>query len=565
MTEAGPAQRRPPSRSPRHLRPWQRPLGAAVVVLTIAGVASFAPIATASASASPVSHFEGAKTGSRQPPSTGHDQGPVTVSVGGDPQSTVVDPTTHTLYVLNETPGAVYVLNSATCNVTQAPSCGEHRTYEWPEAQVGTGADAMALDDLTHTLYVVNSEDNSVSVIDVATCNAEDTSGCDRMPPTVFVGNVPVDLAVNDLTDTVYVANWGNGGGTTLSVIDGTTCNAENSSGCRKAPAALTIGKGPAGVTVDPTTDTVYAATIGRTQSEAVSIVNGATCNALTTAGCGQKPHSVPTGAGSTDLNVAFQVDRATSTLYVANFTDNTLSMIDEATCNATVASGCGKRPPLVGVGSGPSGIALAAATHTIYVSNANDNTVSAFDAATCNALANSGCGVGTARSLVTGMQPQHVTYDPATSTLYVPNGNSNALSLLDAATCNAIVGSGCSAPLLGSKSFAGRAGVGWGNYEPVEIFNGGDPSGMVNAISWTSWGKAVATGYGKGYIFKPGGGYYASPVQVELRATFLGHCSTAGPLAYEHLEAREPSRPGGQLGNWLAWSGGKTLCRPGF
>ena len=68
MTEAGPAQRRPPSRSPRHLRPWQRPLGAAVVVLTIAGVASFAPIATASASASPVSHFEGVKQGGYSPP-----------------------------------------------------------------------------------------------------------------------------------------------------------------------------------------------------------------------------------------------------------------------------------------------------------------------------------------------------------------------------------------------------------------------------------------------------------------------------------------------------------------
>ena len=146
----------------------------------------------------------------------------------------------------------------------------------------------------------------------MATCNAEDTSGCDRMPPRSSSA-MSRDLAVNDLTDTVYVANWGNGGGTTLSVIDGTTCNAENSSGCRKARGADDREGAGGRYLVDPTTDTVYAATIGRTQSEAVSIVNGATCNALTTAGCGQKPTPDQPAPGLLDLNVAFQVDRATT------------------------------------------------------------------------------------------------------------------------------------------------------------------------------------------------------------------------------------------------------------
>jgi hypothetical protein len=118
---------------------------------------------------------------------------------------------------------------------------------------------------------------------------------------------------------------------------------------------------------------------------------------------------------------------------------------------------------------------------------------------------------------------------------------------------------------VLGSKSFAGPPGVGWGTYKPREIFNGGDPSGMVTAITWTGWGSLTATGYGKSYIFKPAGGYYANAVKVELRATVLGHCTAAGPLAYEHLAVSEPSRPGGLLGKWSAWSGAKTLCRFGF
>jgi hypothetical protein len=120
-------------------------------------------------------------------------------------------------------------------------------------------------------------------------------------------------------------------------------------------------------------------------------------------------------------------------------------------------------------------------------------------------------------------------------------------------------------APVLGSAVFAGRPGVGWGTYKPVEIFNGGDPSGMVREISWTGWGDTTAIGQGKTYIFRSGGGYYPQAVRAELRASDLGHCSRGGPLAYEHLDAREPSRPGGLLGKWFAWSGAKTLCRPGF
>ena len=117
--------------------------------------------------------------------------------------------------------------------------------------------------------------------------------------------------------------------------------------------------------------------------------------------------------------------------------------------------------------------------------------------------------------------------------------------------------------PVLGSKAFIPRVGVGWGTYQPREIFNGGDPSGMVHGITWTDWGKADAYGYGKTYIFKQNGGYYPGSVTAELRAYDLGRCVPNGPLTYELLDVRVPSAPGGKLGQWFVWDDVKTLCRP--
>jgi hypothetical protein len=118
---------------------------------------------------------------------------------------------------------------------------------------------------------------------------------------------------------------------------------------------------------------------------------------------------------------------------------------------------------------------------------------------------------------------------------------------------------------VLGSRAFAGSEGRGWGTPHPSEIFNGGDPSGLVTHIHWSSWGGPTATGRGKNAIFEPQGGYYPQLVTIQLRATDRGRCSSASGLAYRKLEVREPSRPGGPDGKWMSWSGSKTLCRFGF
>jgi len=255
---------------------------------------------------------------------------------------------------------------------------------------------------------------------------------------------------MDQATNTVYVANWSNGTGTTVSVIDGKTCNGLDSAGCAKTPASVTIGTGPAGLAVDPVSDTVYAGTVAPNGAEAVWVIDGATCNATTSSGCAQHPPSVKVGQGSTNWNVSFAIDSANHTLYVANFTSDTLSMIDAATCNGVVTSGCSRAPKVARAGTGPDAIVVDAATHTIYVANVSGNagalfdTLSLLDASSCNASTTTGCRALHSDTMRTGQTPQSVTLDPATATAYVPNGDNNDVSILNLATCNATRHSGC-------------------------------------------------------------------------------------------------------------------------
>ena len=118
---------------------------------------------------------------------------------------------------------------------------------------------------------------------------------------------------------------------------------------------------------------------------------------------------------------------------------------------------------------------------------------------------------------------------------------------------------------VMGSKYFLSSfpgGGLGWGTPRPKTLFNGGDPSGYISKITWTSWGGSIATGSGMNPIFRPQGGYYPNPVKIQLRASSIGICYPGGPRTYRRLIAREPSRPGGPMGHWFVWSGQRSLCK---
>ena len=68
-----------------------------------------------------------------------------------------------------------------------------------------------------------------------------------------FPSNLPEGVAVDQATDTVYVANNANGDApASVSVINGATCNGTHHSGCGRTPTKKPAGSGAFWVAVNP-------------------------------------------------------------------------------------------------------------------------------------------------------------------------------------------------------------------------------------------------------------------------------------------------------------------------
>jgi len=366
---------------------------------------------------------------------------PPTVTVGSAPDGLAFDAGTHTLYATNQNSNSVSVVNTETCNGTITSSCGESVST----ISLGTSTDpqGVALDANTDTVYVADNG-GGISVIDGATCNAQDASGCEAPLARIADPAGPLALAVDQLTDTVYVVNFGQhqiGTGNTVSVINGTTCNSRQTDGCDQVPATVKVGPAPTGVAVDPNTDTVYVSNGGliATQGHTVSVFNGATCGATQTSGCASTPETIDVGRGPNWI----ALDLNNGTAYTPNQADNDVSVIDIATCNATVISGCSQKTATIHVGVIPWALAVDQSLHTLYVANNQDETLSVIDTNTCNATTHSSCSIRPP-TLQVGGGPQAVAVDPSTNTVYTANFNDNTVSVTDVASCNADVSTGC-------------------------------------------------------------------------------------------------------------------------
>jgi DNA-binding beta-propeller fold protein YncE len=309
---------------------------------------------------------------------------PATVTVGDNPSGVAVDGPAHTIYVANlgtGSSGTVSVINAATCNATSTGGCGNLATLHVP----GGNPDDIAVDTATGTIYVAtltSSGPNLISVFNAATCNATHTSGCGQAPAVLKVGdsaggngNSALSLAVNQATNTIYATNVITStnpyGGHSVYVINGATCDAATTTGCGQTPATIKAGFNPWGIAVDQATDTIYTANIADGEHPGtVSVINGATCNGTDHTGCGQAPTKAAAGFGT----IGAAIDPATNTIYVTNIEDTSVTVINGAICNGTDTTGCGQAHPKVAVGNYPGAITVDAAT--AYVSN-HDNTLS--------------------------------------------------------------------------------------------------------------------------------------------------------------------------------------------
>jgi YVTN family beta-propeller protein len=202
---------------------------------------------------------------------------------------------------------------------------------------------------------------------------------------TITAGSVPSAMAINPVTNTIYVANAGG----TVTVIDGAT----------NSTITVPAGSGPDSIAVNPITNKIYVA---NNIAGTVTVIDGVTLTTTT----------VVVGSNSD----AVAINPVTNKIYVANAGSNNLTVIDGVTNFTTTIT----------VGSGPDAVAVNPLTNTIYVANAGSSSVTAVDGVT-NATS----------TFPVGSNPKAVAVNSVTNRIYVANGGSGNVTVIDATTNN--------------------------------------------------------------------------------------------------------------------------------
>lgn len=349
------------------------------------------------------------------------------IPVGGFPTGIAVDPATHTIYVGNGTTNSLSVIDARTCNARVATGCGRRASA----ATGGFDPIGIAVDDSTDTVYVANAS-GTVAVLDTSRCRAGRAAGCSSRPRTVPVGLSPQFLALDRRTHTLYVANTNSN---TVSVIDERRCNARLRTGCGTARATIPVAPAPFAVAVNDATGSVYVAEL---TAPRVAVIDGTTCNATDTSGCGHRPATVVVGG----FPGGIAIDARTDTVYVTGQASNDVALIDGRACNGRSPAGCRRPPVRVPAGPGARGIALDPRTRSVYIADTAGDAVTVLDEASCNAATHTGCSHAGVAPV--GISPRRVAVDAATDTIYVTNAGSDTVSILDGRTCNARARAGC-------------------------------------------------------------------------------------------------------------------------
>jgi YVTN family beta-propeller protein len=278
----------------------------------------------------------------------------------------VLNTATHKIYVVDQAHGAVVIINTLT---------GAARS-------IATGAhpDAIAVNKATNRIYVVNSGAGYVSVLDGAT---------DQVTGTIKTDRRPYYIAINEATNKAYVSNTFSKVMTVLDLATGT-------------PSDWPIGSGDA-VAVDPKKDQVYL--LGY-EDPNLRIMNGAS-GEVTREPVGSIHAWAPA------------LDEGFRKLYVTRVGSGDVLVVDLESRTHTV----------IRVGNYPCAIAVNPKTHMVYVANYVDNTVSVID----------GSGGRVTATIPVGRHPQSLAVDPKGNRVYVGNVHGNNISVIDAARIKVI------------------------------------------------------------------------------------------------------------------------------
>ena len=237
---------------------------------------------------------------------------------------------------------------------------------------VGRGPISIAVNRVTNRIYVANDVSASVSVIEGKN---------DTVIATVPVARLPYTLAVDESTNKVYISHTYSG---LVTVIDGASNTA----------TSLKIGDAD-GIAIDPQRGKVFLYTY---EDPNIRILDEAT-GGVTKVAVG--PHI---------WGMAF--DASSSTLYLAHTAADEIVALNENT-HAVSA---------IPVGKIPCALALNPETHTLYVANYGDDTVSIINLKAHRVLA----------TLPVGRHPQGLAVDSQSNRIYVANLHGDSVTVID-------------------------------------------------------------------------------------------------------------------------------------
>ena len=233
-----------------------------------------------------------------------------TIPVGPRPQFLVVNPVTNRVYVNNGGNATVSVIDGTTdTNITPTPLA------------MGSHG-AMAVNPLTNTIYVVRQ--TGLGTDEVSYLNGN-TNTWYTIATESFQ---PIAVAVNPLTNTLYVAHYGTG--------DVRIISAANDGNAHPVTTSIGVWSHPMGIAVNPVTNKIYVVT--EDSRGPIAVIDGATRTASFPAlasGHGNGAKAVAVNSATNKIYAAFNGE-----IVVLDGNTGALSYINVPTGSGQVAIG---------------------------------------------------------------------------------------------------------------------------------------------------------------------------------------------------------------------------------
>lgn len=283
---------------------------------------------------------------------------------------------------------------------------------------VDNGPNSIAINTITNNVYVANLDSNTITVINGST---------NKISNTISVNGNPWAIDINEEQNIIYVTIESNN---TVSVISGTN---------NEIIKTIEIGNSPRGIRVNSITQQIYIANFGSTS---ISVIDGKINFFVKTISVGSNP-------------IGVEVNTINNKIYTANSGNDSVTIINGSTGTVDETILVGFAPQDIAfnsetnlyyistkgidrvmvidattndfktsfrVGDSPIGIAVNPANNRIYVTNSLDNTLSVIDGAS-NTIIN---------TIDVGSNPLSVVVNSLTSLIYVANSGSNNVTVLD-------------------------------------------------------------------------------------------------------------------------------------